>query len=145
MLHIKFGEMDNVNYGPSWFKANYHPEWLKDPFVQDMILGVDKSKYVDGLVIDSPVLGPIPPERLSGGIQTLIMIYERPDLVFDATSCGENCSKWLLEIGKQKDVMVNLNYLMKFDKCDNIEVYIENENRLINSYEDYIFTAVKYV
>ena len=145
MLHIKFGEMDNVNYGPSWFKANYHPEWLKDPFVQDMILGVDKSKYVDGLVIDSPVLGPIPPERLSGGIQTLIMIYERPDLVFDATSCGENCSKWLLEIGKQKDVMVNLNYLMKFDKCDNIEVYIENENRLINSYEEYIFTAVKYV
>ncbi len=145
MLHIKFGEMDNVNYGPSWFKANYHPEWLKDPFVQDMILGVDKSKYVDGLVIDSPVLGPIPPERLSGGIQTLIMIYERPDLVFDATSCGENCSKWLLEIGKQKDVMVNLNYLMKFDKCDNIEVYIENENRLINTYEDYILTAVKYV
>ncbi|MCR5726355.1 MAG: DUF4869 domain-containing protein [Lachnospiraceae bacterium] len=145
MLHIKFGEMDNVNYGPSWFKANYHPEWLKDPFVQDMILGVDKSKYVDGLVIDSPVLGPIPPERLSGGIQTLIMIYERPDLVFDATSCGENCSKWLLEIGKQKDVMVNLNYLMKFDKCDNIEVYIENENRLINNYEDYILTAVKYV
>lgn len=145
MLHIKFGEMDNVNYGPSWFKANYHPEWLKDPFVQDMILGVDKSKYVDGLVIDSPVLGPIPPERLSGGIQTLIMIYERPDLVFDATSCGENCSKWLLEIGKQKDVMVNLNYLMKFDKCDNIEVYIENENRLINTYEDYILTAIKYV
>ena len=145
MLHIKFGEMDNVNYGPSWFKANYNPEWLKDPFVQDMILGVDKSKYVDGLVIDSPVLGPIPPERLSGGIQTLIMIYERPDLVFDATSCGENCSKWLLEIGKQKDVMVNLNYLMKFDKCDNIEVYIENENRLINTYEDYILTAVKYV
>ena len=145
MLHIKFGEMDNVNYGPSWFKANYHPEWLKDPFVQDMILGVDKSKYVGGLVIDSPVLGPIPPERLSGGIQTLIMIYERPDLVFDATSCGENCSKWLLEIGKQKDVMVNLNYLMKFDKCDNIEVYIENENRLINNYEDYILTAVKYV
>ena len=145
MLHIKFGEMDNVNYGPSWFIANYHPEWLKDPFVQDMILGVDKSKYVDGLVIDSPVLGPIPPERLSGGIQTLIMIYERPDLVFDATSCGENCSKWLLEIGKQKDVMVNLNYLMKFDKCDPIEVYIENENRLINTYEDYILTAVKYV
>ncbi|MBR6060665.1 MAG: DUF4869 domain-containing protein [Spirochaetales bacterium] len=49
---------------------------------------------MDGLVIESPILGAIPPEKLSGGVQTLIMIYEKPDLVFDATSCGENCAKW---------------------------------------------------
>ena len=145
MLHIRFGDMDDVNYGPGWFKANYHPEWLKDPFVQDMIVGVDKSKYVDGLVIDSPVLGPIPPERLSGGVQTLIMIYERPDIIFDATSCGENCAEWLLKIGDKMDVTVNLKYLMRFDRCENLEVFIENENRIINNFEDYIYTAVKYV
>jgi len=30
------------------------------------------------------------------------MIYKRPDKIFDATSCGENCAKWLLEIGKKR-------------------------------------------
>ena len=40
-----------------------------------MILGVDNSRYIDGLVIDSPVLGPIPPERLSGGLKTLMVIF----------------------------------------------------------------------
>lgn len=145
MLHIQFGDMDNVNYGPGWFKANYNPDWLKDPLVQEMILDIDKSRYIDGLVIESPVLGPIPPERLSGGVQTLIMIYERPDLVFDATSCGENCSKWILKIGRLKDVIINLKYLMKFDKSEQIELYIENESRIVKNYVDYVMTAVKYV
>lgn len=64
MLKIHFGELDSAEYGPSWFKYNYKPEWLKDELVQKMIKDVDNSTYVDGLVIDSPILGPIPPERL---------------------------------------------------------------------------------
>ena len=90
-------------------------------------------------------MGPIPPERLSGGVQTLIMIYEKPQLVFDATSCGGNCAKWLLEIGRQKDVTVNLNYLMKFEDTPDLMVYINNENREVDSVADYVTSAVKYV
>lgn len=145
MLKIYFGEMKDVNYGPSWFKNNYEPDWFKDDFVQNMILDVDKSKYVDGLVIESPVFGAIPPEKLSGGVQTLIMIYERPDLVFDATSCGDNCAKWLLEIGKRKDVTVNLNYLMHLEREGEFEVYVENTGELIITPEQYVYTAIKYI
>jgi hypothetical protein len=145
MLKIIFGDMDNVNYGPYWFKNNYKTEWLQDEFVQEMILDVDKSRYIDGYVIDSPVFGPIPPERLSGGLQTLIVIYKRPDLVFDATSCGQNCAKWLVDIGKKIDVTVNLNYLMHIEEVPGFEVYIENERKTVSSPEDYIFSAVKYV
>ena len=145
MLHIKFGEMENTNYGPDGFKANYDPEWLKDDFIRAMIKDVDNSECINGLVIDSPILGPIPPERLSGGVQTLIMIYEKPQLIFDVTSCGSNCSKWLLEIGKKQDVTVNLNYLMKFHETSDFEIFIENEARKVNNVSDYIITAVKYV
>ena len=35
---------------------------------------IDKSEYVGGQLIKSEVLGPIPPERLSGGLKTLISI-----------------------------------------------------------------------
>ena len=76
---------------------------------------------------------------------TLIMIYEKPDLVFNATSCGGNCAKWLLEIGRRKDVTVNLRYLMQFEDSDQLEVYVENENRIIRGYKDYVHTAIKYV
>ncbi|MBP3782625.1 MAG: DUF4869 domain-containing protein [Butyrivibrio sp.] len=145
MLKIHFGELENTEYGPSWFKFNYNPEWLKDPFVQKMIKDVDNSTYIDGLVIDSPVLGPIPPERLSGGVKTLIMIYEKPELIFDATSCGENCAKWLLEIGKFKDVTINLEYLMTFESYAPFEIYNINEERIITDPEDYFLTAVKYI
>ena len=145
MLRIYFGEFDDAEYGPSWFKYNYKPVWLADPLVQKMIKDVDDSTYVDGLVIDSPVLGPIPPERLSGGVKTLIMIYERPDLIFDATSCGQNCAKWLLEIGKIKDVTINLEYMMTFEAYTPFEVYVVNEERIVTDNEDYFLTAAKYI
>ena len=143
MLTIHFGEMTDVKYGPTWFKYNYRPEWLAEPFVQEMIRGVDNSTYIDGLVINSPVLGPIPPERLSGGLKTLIMIYEKPELIFNATSCGENCALWLLEIGKQKDVTVNLEYLMTFPEP--FEIRIENEDRIVTDTKDYILAAANYI
>ena len=110
-----------------------------------MIKGVDNSTYIDGLVIDSPVLGPIPPEMLSGGVKTLIMIYEKPELVFDATSCGQNCARWLLEIGKKKNVTVKLEYLMMFDEYEPFEIRIDNEDRVVTDTDDYIVTALKYL
>ena len=145
MLTIHFGEMNNTEYGPTWFKYNYKPEWLKDEFVRKMIKTVDNSDYIDGLVINSPVLGPIPPERLSGGLKTLIMIYEKPDLIFDATSCGQNCAGCLLEIGKKKDVLVELDYLMTFDEYEPFEIRIDNEDRIVKDMEDYMVTALKYL
>ena len=145
MLRIFFGDMPEANYGPSWFQFNYEPKWFQDPFIQQMIAEIDQSKYIDGLVINSPVLGAIPPEKLSGGVQTLIMIYEKSDLIFDATACGDNCAAYLLKIGKVKDVTVNLNYLMSFKEYEPFEIMILNENKIVTTAKDYIMTAVKYV
>ena len=128
MLRIFFGEKEDVMHGPSWFRFNYDEEWLADPFVEEMMTDIDKSHYKGGQLIESDVLGPIPPEKLSGGLQTLICIYKRPDLVFNATSCGENCAKWLAEIGRREDITINLRYYMPFDDCNDIEIEILNDN-----------------
>ena len=68
MLSIYFGDKENVIHGPSWFRFNYRPEWFEDAFVQEMLRDIDKSEFVGGELIQSDVLGPIPPERLSGEI-----------------------------------------------------------------------------
>ena len=132
-------------HGPSWFRFNYRPEWFEDPFVQEMIVDIDKSHVGGENLIISDVLGPIPPERLSGGVQTLILIYKRPDLMFNATSCGENCAKWLLKIGEKEDVSVNLRYLMPFYGCEPFHIRILNENAEVTDMSEYTNVAIKYV
>ncbi|MBQ5474224.1 MAG: DUF4869 domain-containing protein [Lachnospiraceae bacterium] len=145
MLSIYFGEKDNVMHGPSWFKFNYNPEWFKDELVQQMIEDIDKSKVVSDQLIQSEVLGPIPPERLSGGVQTLISAYGRPDLVFNATSCGENCAKWLLKIGEVKDITVNLRYFMPFNDMEPFKIKILNNDIIVTNMDEYTDVALDYI
>ena len=145
MLSIYFGEKENVMHGPSWFKFNYNPEWFKDELVQQMIEDIDKSKVVSDQLIQSEVLGPIPPERLSGGVQTLISAYGRPDLVFNATSCGENCAKWLLKIGEVKDITVNLRYFMPFNGMEPFKIKILNNDIIVTNMDEYTDVALDYI
>ncbi len=93
----------------------------------------------------SDVLGPIPPERLSGSPQTLISIYIRPDLMFNATSCGEDCAKWLLKIGEREDVSINLRYFMPFDDSAPFSIRILNEDKIVTNMYVYTQIALKYI
>ena len=108
-----------------------------------MIRDVDKSSYEGGELIVSDVLGPISPKDLSGGVKTLISVYKSPQLIFNATSCGNNCAKWLLEIGKKEDVTVVLEYLMKFENLEPFEIKIENTGKIVRSVREYVIAAVE--
>ena len=35
------------------------------------------------------------------------------DKIFNASNCGDNCAAWLLKLGKDTDVMVNLRHLIR--------------------------------
>ena len=75
MLKIYYGDMDNVIFNTSvYFKNVYQEAWITEPLAMEMIEDVDQSKVIAGGVIDSPVLGKIPPISLSGGVKTLILI-----------------------------------------------------------------------
>ena len=75
MLNIFYGDMKEAIYNTaSYFKYDYEDEWIVDPFVKEMIKGVDKSTVLACGVIDSPILGKISPVELSGGVKTLILV-----------------------------------------------------------------------
>ena len=145
MLRIIFGETEGAMHVPSWFRFNYEEEWFEDPLVAEIMADVDKSYYKGNQLIINDEMGPIPPERLSEGVQTLICIYKMPDLMYNATKCGENCAKWLVEIGRREDVTVNLRYYLPLDDCGNIEIEILNEHKKVHSAEEYMHIALKYV
>lgn len=126
MLHIIYGdyEADNYIFNPDvYFNNTYEDEWITDGMSMKMIEKIDGSKVVGPRLIDSPVLGAIPPERLSGGVKTLILMNYDQEHVFNASACGDNCAPWILKIGKSKDLTIRLGYLMNFGEEDfNIEI-----------------------
>ena len=115
MLNIFYGDMPEAIYNTAvYFKNVYEDEWITDPLSREMIADVDKSVVLGSGIIDSPVLGKIPPLSLSGGVKTLMLIDHMPEQIFNASTCGDNCAKWLLKIGEEKDITVNLRPLMDF-------------------------------
>ncbi|MBQ8708885.1 MAG: DUF4869 domain-containing protein [Succinivibrionaceae bacterium] len=145
MLKILFGAIDNVAYGPRWFNHSYEIIWFDDTFVQEMVAKIDGTRYVGGYIFDSPTLGPISPEKLSGGLKTLVMIYERTDRIFDATSCGPNCTPLLLEIGRRRDVTVNLRYCMPMDGLEPLDIEIINAGITVHRAKEYTNLALKFL
>lgn len=141
MLNIIFGKIDNVIFNTSvFFKNSYEESWILEKETQQMILDIDKSKVLGNGAIESPVLGIIPPTSLSGGVKTLILISHISDKIFNASNCGNNCASWLLKIGKEKNVTINLRHLMNFgDGC--FELNIVNKNKIVRSMDELLEIA----
>ena len=145
MLHVFFGDMDKAIYNTAvFFKNDYEDEWIVDPLVKEMIRDVDQSEVIDSGVIDSPVLGKIPPTGLSGGVKTLILVLFEPQKVFNASTCGDNCAKWLLKIAETEDRTINLRHIMDFGMED-FQIYIENTGTVVHSMKELVEIAVDYV
>ena len=109
MLNIYFGEMEEAIYNPAvYFKNTYQDSWITNERSKAMIKDVDKSTVIAPRIIESPVLGAITPRELSGGVKTLILIDQVPGKVFNASTCGDNCAHWLLKMGMEKNITVNV-------------------------------------
>lgn len=146
MLSIIFGDAENSVYNTSvYFKNTYEPEWLESDLAKRMIKDVDHSDVLSGECIQSPVLGQIPPERLSGGVKTLLLMLNEPDRIFNASTCGDNCAKWILEIGKRQDLTINLRHIMSFGTDTKFDIRIQNGGELVHSMKELIPIAHKYL
>jgi hypothetical protein len=141
MLKIIFGDCEEAIYNTSvYFKNTYQDDWITDKLSVEMIKDVDKSTVVGPHMIESPVLGAISPKELSGGVKTLILIHKEGDKIFNASTCGDNCAKWLLKMGKDRDIVINLRHLMDFGK-EEFEIEILNCQQIVRNMKEYVFAA----
>lgn len=145
MLSVYYGDMPEAIYNPAlFFKNSYSDDWITDELSKEMIRDVDKSEVIGPRIIDSPVLGGITPRELSGGVKTLICIYKRPNRVFNASACGDNCAKWLLEIGKRQDVTINLRHLMDFGEKE-FTIKVLNTDQTVHNMDELLPIAAMIV
>ncbi len=126
-----------------YFNFNFSEDWFNDPLVKDMILSVDKTEVLSPYCLQSPVLGQIAPERLSGGVKGLIILL-KTDLGIDATVCGENCASWLVKIGKIKDCLIELNYYMPLVPGPT-GIYLENDKEILYTSNQVLSKQLKYI
>lgn len=94
MLKIIFGELPEAIYNTDvYFGNTYEDTWVTASFAKDVIKDIDKSEVLSAYCIQSPILGQITPSQLSGGTKTLLLMYNEPERIFNASTCGDNCAK----------------------------------------------------
>ena len=146
MLNIFLGKMDDAIYHPPvYFDNTYEDDWITNDLSVRMIKDVDKSDVVGPHLIQSPVLGPISTKELSGGVKTLMLLaFDESGKVFNASACGDNCAKWILEIAKDKDLTVNLRHIMNFGDGE-FEAKILNTGDAVHNMLEFVKIAGDFV
>lgn len=145
MLSIFYGDMKEAVYNTSvYFKNMYEEDWITESMAKDMIQDVDQSTVLENGVIDSPVMGKISPLNISGGVKTLILIRNMPEKVFNASTCGDNCAKWILKMAEDTDITINLRHLMDFGDGE-FKIRILNTNQIVHNMKELIPIAGMYV
>ena len=146
MLNVYLGDYKNEIYNPPLYFINqYEDEWLETDLAKKMIKDIDKSELVGPHLIQSPVLGPISPRELSGGVKTLLLLaFDESGKVFNATACGDNCAKWILEIAKKKDLTISLHYSMNFGDGE-YKIKILNDGVIVHNQAEWLDVVYDYL
>ena len=143
MLNIFFGSMSGEIYNTSvFFDNSYMNKWFDDELTKKIIKNVDKAEVLSSKAIESKALGIIPVTKLSGGTKTLVLLRNKPEEIYNASTCGDNCAKWILKIAKEskKDITINLHHIMDFgDKSFDIKIL--NNNKTVHSMKEMLIYA----
>lgn len=144
MLNAYFGPMSEAIYNTAvYFKNTYRDSWITNPMSVEMIKDVDKSDVVSASLIESPVLGSISPLMLSGGVKTLMLVKFDRTHVFNASTCGDNCAKWLLRIAQKRKVVINLHHVMDFG--GEFKIRVSNSGTIVRNMTDLLREASNYL
>ena len=142
MLNVYFGDMPGAIFNTAvYFKNTYRDSWITNPLSVQMIKDVDKSDVVSESLIESPVLGSITPLALSGGVKTLMLVKFDREHVFNASTCGDNCAKWLLKIAEKRKVVINLHHVMDFGKGP-FKIKVLNNGKIVKNMDELLTATV---
>lgn len=134
MLKIIFGNAglnwkDCIRHTSEYFNSMYDVNWLSSDKAKEIIRIIDKSEYVDGEYISSPVFGGISPRDLSTGCKTLLILLNEPDKIVSGDRMGDNCFPLLLELSKEVDLTITLRHFVDLKAYEPFDIinYITGE------------------
>ena len=145
MLHIYFGDYPEAIYNTKvYFDNTYKDKWITRSISKEIIKDIDKSEVIDEKTIASPIFGNMSPKKLSGGTKTLLLIDNDSKKVFNASTCGDNCAKWILKIAQKRKVVINLRHLMDFGKGE-FKIKVLNTGKIVKNMSELVLEAGDFV
>ena len=108
MLKIVYGNIKDAIYNTSvYFDNTYLDNWITTPLAKKIIKNIDKGEVLSPQAIDTKALGVIPVTQISGGTKTLLLMLNEPEKIYNASTCDNNCAKYILEIADFLDSEAN--------------------------------------
>ena len=144
MLKIIYGDVENAIYNTSvYFDNTYLDNWITTPLAKKIIKKIDKAEVLSPQAVNSKALGVIPTTKISGGTKTLLLVLNEPEKIFNASTCGDNCAPFFLEIADslKSDVTINLHHLMDFGNGE-FEINIANINKTVHNMKELVPLAL---
>lgn len=135
---------DSIYNTNVYFNNTYKDRWITTPFARQIIKAVDNSEVIDERTILSPVFGNMNPKKLSGGVKTLLLIAYDTSKVFNASTCGDNCAEWILQMAEKKKLVINLRHLMDFGKGE-FKIKVLNTGKIVKNMRELVFEAGEFV
>ena len=146
MLRIHFGFHPDEIYNTEMFYANqYDRNWVLDPFARRVIADIDASEVIGPDLIQNDIFGSFDSTELSAGVKTLLLIRNMPNKIFNISNCGDNCAKYLLELGKERDIKVTLHHAMDFGTDFAVKVINNGKRKIITDPIEFLMLAHEYL
>jgi hypothetical protein len=107
-------------------------------FSRNVIRDIDKSKVIGVDCVKSPIFGMIPINEINRGTRTLIMMKYDDEHIFNASICGDNCAKYIIEIAKEKDLVISLGHIMEFPDDMEVDGVIMNTGKEFHNKNEFV-------
>lgn len=138
MLQILIGRPEEEIYETArYFNALFEEEWMEHQIIKDIIKYVDESEMISPRLIYNETWGSFSPKDLSGGTKTLILMLNFPNKIFNGSQCGDNCNKWMLEVGKMVSPTIAVHHRHIFPEDWNFNIRILNDNSIVHNNKEY--------
>lgn len=138
MLKIYFGSdsifmYGKISYVSEYFDGMYEQSWLSSNWGRQIIKEIDNSDYIDGEYIKSPVLGGISPRDLSSGCKALLILLNEDDVIVSGDRMGDNCFPLLLELAKERDLIITLAHWVTMKDFEPFEILDMRTDKILRT------------
>lgn len=139
MLKIYFGNNEKaLRSGDGYFDNWLDDDCLETEFAKEVVRAIDKSELISKNLVQSPVIGAVPPKFLSGGTKSLL-ILRFSDVEMNITAFGENCYPYIIQISKEKDITICSNNAFRIFECGDLDsILILNDESFVHSDDELI-------
>lgn len=118
-------------------RRDSRPYWFDDKRVEDIVLSIDKTQHVKGNIFESPYLGTISFDQLSGGAKsTILAVMGNKPYIIPVSKFGDNCWPMLHKYCKDKLVILFDNNLPQFE--DGIPTFHFHDGSIARNTIEYI-------